>query len=237
MTNTVTLIAPSGVGSFQARSGTQYTVSANGTVTVNAGDVIDAVNGGFTISNLPAALQTIFGAGANAFSEEGNLYRAAYSAASALQPAATGADNVLAVYSVPANSFDVAGRGISITAQGLFANNSHTKDVKVIFNPSTAVVGSTVGSGGTTIADSGSSTAANVGFSMNTDVFKFGGAGSNTQYAQETGTIVGTTHGGCGAPQFPTATEAGAILVAFTGNAGTATTDLSLNFIQINATN
>ena len=39
------------------------------------------------------------------------------------------------------------------------------------------------------------------------------------------------------APALATATENGAILVAVTGNAGTATGDIALNFFEINAMN
>ena len=178
-----------------------------------------------------------FGSGTGTVLSEGNLYRAQYLAAGAISPGATGADNVLAVYSIPANSFDVAGRGISITASGSFAANGNTKECKIIFNPSTAVVGSTVGTGGTTIADTGASSGNNVGWALYANVFKVGANGSNTQYAQETGTVVGATHGGMGVPVYPTATESGAILVAVTGNATTTATDIKLNFVEINAMN
>jgi hypothetical protein len=178
-----------------------------------------------------------FGGGSALMPAEGNIYRAAYLSASAINPAATGADNVLAVYSLPANSFDAAGRGVSIMAQGKLGATTNAKDVKIIFNPSTAVVGSTVGSGGTTVADTGSSTASGVGWQLSTEVFKVGAAGSNTQYAQESAVVIGTTHGGMGVPLYPTATESAAILVAITGNATTATSDIALNFVQINGTN
>ncbi len=196
---------------------------------------------GSTPSNpFPATTSTTFGSGTGTFLEEGNIYRAAYLAASAINPGATNADNVLAVYSLPANSFDVSGRGISITASGLLGANSHTKDIKIFFNPSTAVVGSTIGSGGTNVADTGAQTWSGVGWELSANVFKVGAAGSNTQYAQETGVIVGATHGGVGVPVYPTATEGAAILIAVTGNcstSGSAVTDIALNFVEVNVMN
>ena len=179
-----------------------------------------------------------FGSGTGNMLAEGNLYRAVYSAASAISPATTGADVVLSVYSLPANSLDgISNRGLSITAMGLFAANSHNKECKIIFNPTTAVVGSTVGTGGTNIADTSLSTASGVGWELTANVFKFGVPNSNTQYAQESGSIVGPSHGGIGVPVYPTATENAAILIAVTGNAATTTTDITLNFVEINAMN
>ncbi len=189
----------------------------------------------------PSSAQTQFGSGTGTFLEEGNIYRAVYSAASAINPSATNADNVMAIFSLPANSFDgIGNRGISIQALGLFAANTHNKETKIFFNPSTATVGGTVGSGGVVIADSALQTASGVGWELNANVFKIGAAGSNTQYAQESGIAVGQTHGGVGIPVYPTATESGAIIIAVTGNAstaGAAVTDIQLNFVEINVMN
>src|ERR1700732_4483150 len=66
-----------------------------------------------------------------------------FAQAAPVNPGATGADNVLAVYSLPANTFDIAGRSISIRAMGSIATGTNNKTVKIIFNPATAVVGST----------------------------------------------------------------------------------------------
>ena len=46
-----------------------------------------------------------------------------------ISPGATGADNVLAVFSLPGNSFDVLGRGLNITAAGKFATTANNKTV------------------------------------------------------------------------------------------------------------
>jgi hypothetical protein len=177
------------------------------------------------------------GANNSNFGLSGNIYRAVFAAATQ-NPGATGADNVLAVYSIPAGSFDVAGRILQITAQGSFANNTNTKTTKLIFNPSTAVVGSTVGTGGTTIATSGAySTTGACGWLLQATVGKYGAAGSNTQIGQETATIINTTHGGMGVPTALTATESGAILIAVTGNAATTATDIALTMFEVNACN
>jgi hypothetical protein len=178
-----------------------------------------------------------FGSGTATMLSEGNVY---HYASAGLNPASTAADYVVAVYSIPANSFDgVAGtnRGLNFSAYGGFANNTNAKRCKIIYNPTAAVVGSAV-SGGTTIADTGSySTTGAVGWNLQAQVFKYGAAGSNTQYGQEIGIIIGTTHGGMGAPLALTATENAVILVAVTANATTAATDITLSSFQVNATN
>jgi hypothetical protein len=195
----------------------------------------------------PSSVATQFGSGVGPgsfFLEEGNINRQIFNPG--INPGATGADNVLAMFSLPANSFDILGRGISITASGQSGpTNATAKVFRLIFNPTTAVVGSTVGTGGTIIADSTgiTTTAINTGWTMMANVFKYGAKGSNTQYAQCTGIIYGSTHGGLGGagalgiPTFPTAVESGAILIAVTGNAGTAVADIVLNFFEINAMN
>ena len=164
--------------------------------------------------------------------EMGALVRTALG--TAISPGATGADNVLAVYSIPALLFDQAGRGIRVKAAGSFATGTNTKQVKIIFNPSTAVVGSTVGSGGTVIADTGSySTTGTPGFSLEGLVVKYGALASNTQWAMQLDARVAATNPGVAAPVLATATESAAILVAVTGNAGTTATDILLSFFEV----
>lgn len=183
----------------------------------------------------PAGILTQFGAGTGTFGEEGNLNRQISSAG--VQPGATGADNVLAVYSLPANSFDVSGRGVCITAQGSFGATANNKRIKIIVNPATAVVGSTVGAGGTTIADTGTVATNGGGWSLQGNVFKYGAAASNTQIALHQQAQVGAAVSALLAPSLMTATESGAILVAVTGNATTAASDIVFNFLEINAMN
>jgi len=179
-----------------------------------------------------------FGGGTGTILAEGNIYRQVYAVtAAAGQPASTAADIVIAAYTLPANSFDGTGfRGLNITMSGNFAATGNNKTCKIIFNASTAVVGSAV-TGGTTIATTGVSAGNNVGWMLNANVFKYGAANSNTQVAQEWATVVGTTHGGMGLAQAVTATENAAILIAFTGNAATAATDIQMTFAEVNAMN
>ena len=144
----------------------------------------------------------------------------------------------MAVFSVPANSLDgISNRGLAITAVGSVANNTNAKRMKIYFNATTAVVGSTV-TGGTVIADTGSyTTTGAAGWQINAQVFKYGVAGSNTQLAMHESTQIGATVSSLVTPQALTATESGVILIAITGNATTATTDIVMNFAQINAMN
>jgi hypothetical protein len=180
-----------------------------------------------TISNTP------FGSGSGTFGDQGNANVQISSAG--INPGATGADNVLAVYTIPALSFDVSGRGLTICAMGSYAANGNTKRVKIIFNPVSAVVGSTVGGSGTTVADTGAVTQNGGGWALSADIFKYGVAASNTQIALHQQAQSGATTAALLAPSLTTATESGAIIVAVTGNATTTATDIVFNFMQVNA--
>ncbi|MGZ5078629.1 MAG: hypothetical protein ACXWHZ_03680 [Usitatibacter sp.] len=190
-----------------------------------------AGTGGVAVSTL----SSIFGAGSAVVAGEGNIYRQI--SAAGIQPGATGVDSVLAAFSLPANSFDVAGRGIAITAQGSFGAAANNKRVKIIVNPSTAVVGSTVGTGGVTVGDTGTITTSSSGWSVQANVFKYGANGSNTQLGLHSQAQMGAAVGALLAPSLITAVESGAILIAVTGNATTAVGDIIFNFLEINAMN
>jgi len=183
----------------------------------------------------PAGIVTQFGSGTALMGEEGNINRQI--SAAGVQPGATGADNVIAVYSLPANSFDVNGRGLTITAMGSFGATGNNKRIKLFFNPATAVVGSTVGAGGTLLADTGTVTTNGGGWMVSGNVFKYGATGSNTQLATSNGAISGAVHNGVSAPAAATAVESGAILIAVTGNATTAASDILFQWLEVNAMN
>jgi hypothetical protein len=184
-----------------------------------------------------AARLATFGAGTAVISGEGNISTQVPGVTNGINPGATGADNVLAVFSIPAASFDAAGRGVNITAAGNFAANGNTKRVKLILNPSAAVVGSTV-TGGTTISDTAAVTQSGGAWVVSGSLFKRGAAASNTQIAIPGGVILSGSHVGASAACAEiTATESGAILVAVTGNATTAVTDIILSLFEVNAIN
>lgn len=157
--------------------------------------------------------------------------------AAGISPGATGVDSVLAVFTLPANFFSAQNNAAYIQAQGKFAANAATKQVKIIFNPATAVVGATVGVGGTTIADSGAVVTNGLGWSLQASVFKSGAAGSNTQMAIHEQAQTGGTVSNLLAPSFPTATENAPILIAVTGNATTTATDITFNYLEIDQSN
>lgn len=180
-------------------------------------------------------MQMEFGSSTGTFNLEGNLNRQI--SAAGISPGATAADNVLAVYTLPANAFDVAGRGLNIVAEGSFAATANNKRVKIIFNPATAVVGSTVGASGTTIADTGTVATNGTGWSLEANVFKYGAAGSNTQIGLHQQAQVGAAVASLLVPSLITAAENGAILIAITGNATTAASDILFNFLEVNAMN
>jgi len=153
-----------------------------------------------------------------------------------ISPGATGADNVLAVFTLPAGFFDQQGRGLNITAQGN-CPNTNAKTIKIIFNATTAVVGQTV-TGGTsigTLTATGAGTSG--GWQLEANIFKTGAAGSNTQEALHQSAQVGSVLSALIAPGSLTATESGAIIIAITGNATTAVGDIVFNFLEVFALN
>lgn len=155
-----------------------------------------------------------------------------------INPGATNADNVLLSWLIPANLFDVAGRALELQANGSVANNTNSKRIKIIVNPATAVVGSTVGAGGTTIADTGAyTTTGAVGWQIGAFISKYGAPGSNTQIAIHSPTIIGSTTSSLVVPSPLTLNESSSFLIAITGNAVTTANDIALNFAQLFATN
>jgi hypothetical protein len=168
----------------------------------------------------------LFGGGLGTMLASGNLYRNVSGVG--ITPSTTAADIVVDFFALPANSFDgTSNRGLTITSSGNFANNGNTKTCKLIFNCAAPTINSAV-SGGTTIATTGASTSANCGWMLQSQVFKYGAKGSNTQMYQELATVVGTTHGGMGLAAAITATENAIIYIAVTINAATTATDASL---------
>lgn len=189
----------------------------------------------------PATNLEQFGSGAATMLSQGNVFRT--NPSTPVNPGTTANDNVLAVYTMPANSFDgVGARGLLISATGTFGNNTNSKQVKLWFNATTAVVGSAI-TGGTCICDSGAYTTTGAAqWELNAQVFKTGAAGSNTQRASGAAVAIGAAHLGFGAgasaqPQALTATESSPILIAATGNAATLVADIALVNCYIDAFN
>lgn len=199
----------------------------------------------------PSSLLTQFGSAAFgqpffAFGEEGNLYRNIGNPVG--QNAADLTDDILDGFVMPANSFDIAKRGLQFSAQGKFAATANNKRFKVWANP--AITGGTITNGvnvggvvtgpgtGALLFDSGVQTGNNVGWAILLQIFKYGVASSNTQYVQGQ-PIYGTAHGGVLAPQFTTLVESAAINFVVTGSSPTtgAAGDVVLNFTEANAMN
>lgn len=126
-------------------------------------------------------------------------------------------EDLLQSFTLPANCFDQAGRGVQIVAFGSLANNAHSKTVKLYF-------------GSSIVLSSGASTGANIGWCLELDVWK---VGSNAQIAFGQ-PIVGTTHGGVTLPLAGTETDGSGILIKCTGQTGTAAAnDVVLNGLSI----
>lgn len=187
------------------------------------------------IGNIPAQ----FGAGTATMDESGNIN--VQTGNPLANPATITNDNVLAIYTLPANSLSAAGKGLEITAAGNLGNDSQAKRVKIIWNPSAAVVGSAIATNSTSflLGDTGSTTngGSTSGWAIESQVYKYGVAGSNTQIGQEIGVIVGSTHGGMGIAAALTTNESLPILIAVTGNATTSVGDISLYNINVEAFN
>jgi hypothetical protein len=199
----------------------------------------------------PSGLLTQFGNAAlgsnfGAFAEEGNLYRNVGNPIAGNGADTT--DDILDGFVLPASAFDQAKRGLQLTFQGKFGATGNNKKVRVWLNPTmsgqtvTAGVisgGTVTGAGaGVMLYDSTVQTGNNVGWSILAQLFKYGAAGSNTQYAQVQ-PIYGATHGGVTLPSFLTLTESAAINVVLTGSSSTtgAANDVIANFSEANAMN
>src|SRR5258708_27914077 len=129
------------------------------------------------------------GNGAGTMNDQGNMF-AANSALTG--PAGLSGDVVMAAFTIPALTFDIANRGLVMEAYGGSTSSSNAKVVKLIVNCTAAVVGSTV-SGGTTIASIPSYTTITGGWFVGAQIFKYGVSGSNTQIATHFAAQVGGT--------------------------------------------
>jgi hypothetical protein len=198
--------------------------------------VLDGVVPGVGVT--PSNMLTYFGSGLGTILSDGNLHRQIGNPLAGNNADTT--DDVLASYTLPAWSFDVPGRGLSITAQGNTGATTNDKRIKLWFNASISAGAVT---GGSVIADTGAWVSGtipnhNVGWQLTTNFFKYGATETNTQYAQGT-TILGGVDGGIGLPVFPTAVESGAIVIALTGSSYTtgAANDVVATWFEVNAMN
>jgi hypothetical protein len=257
MPNTVRMIAPAGVSAAVGGaatppgSGQTYVPDSNGAAYVDPRDVWALLTAGWQLGELPSAVRTIFGSAApnspfGAFLEEGNLYRNI--AASIGANGADTTDDILGGVQLPAGVFDVLGRGIAITAAGKSGATANAgKGIKLWANPTMAgqtisggvISGGTVtGAGaGVKLLDSGATAINNKGWQLNGNLFKYGAAGSNTQWFQGS-TILDITHGGVILPLLTTLPENAPINLVLTGNsAQSGAADIVLQFLELNAMN
>lgn len=206
--------------------------------------LLDTVHGDVTLEQQQAAdIGAAMGNGAASFlspaapgvipmGDDGNIFVSFPNNGAGISPASTGNDNVLAVFQIPKGAFDIANRGIALLAAGN-APNTNVRTMKIIVNPTTAVVGQAV-VGGTTIATANNTAAqagASGGWEIAANLFKYGAPGSNTQMAIHESGQVGSVIAALTAPSLTTFNESGAITIAITGNAGVVT-DIVLNFLQ-----
>lgn len=211
------------VAQVQVTSATQVTIMGLGA----------SYDGGIA-GYLSSVALTQFGSSSGSFLAAGDINKQVSS--SGTQPGATGADNVLAAYTLAANALDgVGNRLLTVEARGSFGSTGNNKRIKLIWNPSSATVGSTVGSGGTTFADTGTVTQNAGGWSISGSILKYGAANSNTQLCTSGPTQ--PVSSAIVAPALATATENATILIAVTGNASTAASDIVFNMLTIRASN
>jgi hypothetical protein len=173
-----------------------------------------------------------FGRGGNSSPGGGNIFNFASSTGLAVAAGHTGADAVILVFPLSPGSFDINGRTLIITASGTLAN-AGAKDIKMIWNPSTAVVGTTVGTGGTVVADTGSATVSSGGWQMSATIVK---VGANSQMCIHQQAQLGSVVSPLLAPTVSSAVDTGTILFAVTANVVTIA-DVTMNFFQICAMN
>jgi hypothetical protein len=191
---------------------------------------------------------TMFGSGQAVMGAEGTIYDFVSPGAN---PTITGSGVVMATFTLPAFSFDTAGRGLTIYALGSMASGTTTR-CQIYFNTSGVGVGSTTFGSGVAIADT---TLTNTGgaFSVSALVYKYGagalafpgnailtGTASNTQVSIHQQAQIGSTLFPLVPPTLLTASEAGPISVAIVGtatNGGAGVGNLVLNFVQVTASN
>jgi len=247
----VQMVAPAGrTGTILLWDGTSVKIDASGYVTVDSMYAPALLAGGFVPLD-PSQMATLFGNATYApntfsfFGEEGNLYRVAANPVAG--NGADTADDVLGGIVIPANAFDKSGRGLCITASGKFAANGQNKRYRLWLNPTLA--GNSVANGiisggnavvgpGVLLLDSGTQTGNGVGWQLSGNLFKYGAAGSNTQFFQGS-PVNGATHGGILTPVFSTMDETSAMTLVVTGASQTSgsANDTVLNFFEVNAMN
>lgn len=209
----------------------------------------DTIKGDRQWYDLPGDAATKFGTSFTSMQLLGTVYRQV--SQPGISPGGTAADNVLAVFTLPAKAFDgvilptiyggslqqvLSNRGLYINAQGSFGATANNKRIKIIVGATTAVVGSTV-TGGTTIADTGVVATNTGGWSVGASVYKYGVAGSNTQIAVHEQSQTGAAVTALLAPAALTLVENAPIIIAITGNAATATTDIVFSLLAITGMN
>lgn len=192
-----------------------------------------------TLSVTEETLPSYASGGRTAGFVNGCLVSAAYASGSGLSPATTGGDYVIAAYTLPANMLNyvsqaavAGGPALRIFVRGHTAANGNNKTIKVIFNATTATVGSAV-SGGTTLASTGVVTINAKSFVIMAWVQKVGLPNANTQIGGADLILSDATPVSAGVPVYPAATENADILIAITGNAATAATDIVIDSYEI----
>lgn len=218
MTTTVAMVAPTGVQTISTRSGNTYNPDSNGQIAVKFIDVADLLAAGCTLQGAQAGNQ--FGNGAGTFFPQGQI--SAQVSAAGIGNGADTTEDTLFTFSLPANSFDKVGRGVSIFAAGSLANNAHTKTVKVYFG--TGIVFTVI-----------AATTGNVAWQAILNVFRSSIA--KTQVGQGCA-AVGATHSGVSAILPGAEDDTAAITIKVTGQTATANaSDVVGNMMIIDAMN
>jgi hypothetical protein len=182
----------------------------------------------------------MFGSGQAVIGGEGNIF---LTAGTGINPTATGSEAVLAVCTLPASSFDLAGRGVTIYTLGsLTASGTGTAQrVRLWYNTGSAATAGTLlstgSAGATIIADTGAVSNSVGAWSLAALVFKYGATGSNTQLGVHQQGQVGGTALALTTPTLLTATESSAINIAATCIGSGVVGNVVLNFMEVTASN
>jgi hypothetical protein len=198
----------------------------------------DSTNGG----SAPAGAGSEFGSGTGVESSAGPISKTVSSAG--INPAFIGSDVVVAVYTIPANSFDgVAGtnRMVRADAWGGFSADVTVKRIKMWFSPNAQAAGNTV-SGGTLMADTLATTSDGGGWWVSGNVTKYGVANSNTQLVTSNGSMASGAGGAAidgtlVAPSLTTGLESTSLYISVTCNNTASTLSSTFSLLVVEGLN
>ena len=173
-----------------------------------------------------------FGNGGAAALTEGTINRQVTQAG--VGPAFLSSDVVLALYTIPANTFDITGRTVTATAWGGFASDATSKHCKLWFSPNIQTVSTTI-SGGTLLADTLATTSNGGGWWVSGNITNTSVA-STLSYTSN-GAMAGAVSAGMSAPGTTVSATTSPSYITVTGSATNSSTSILLYLFQVTGAN